>query len=91
MNETVTLELPEAIASKARALAAVTRCHYKDVLSEWIGHSLTELPVELLSDEQVLALCDMQMPSGQQEVLSDLLARHGRDSSVRQRPMNWTD
>ena len=75
MNETVTLELPEAITSKAKALAAVSQRHYEDVLTEWIEHAVTEPPAELLSDEQVMALCDMQMPSDQQKALSDLLAR----------------
>ncbi len=76
MNETVTFELPEAITSQARVLAATTRRRFEDVLTEWIEHSVIKLPAELLSDEQVAALCDMQMPAGQQEVLSDLLARH---------------
>jgi predicted RNA-binding protein associated with RNAse of E/G family len=38
-------------------------------------HLLSVLEVESLPDEQVLALCDMQMESQQQEIFSDLLAR----------------
>ncbi len=76
MNETVTLELPGIIASQARAVAAVTRRQFEDVLTEWIEYSVTELPVELLSDEQVVAWCDMQMPSEEQEVLDNLLIRN---------------
>jgi len=39
MNEIVTLELPEAITKQARALAAATRRHYKEVLTGWIENS----------------------------------------------------
>lgn len=45
------------------------------MLVEWIDRAVAELPVESLPDEQVLTLCDMQMESEQQEVLSDFLAR----------------
>lgn len=76
MTETVTLELPEAIARQARDIAAVTRRRFEEVLTEWIEHSVTELPVELLSDEQVTAWCDMQMLPEQQESLDNLLARN---------------
>jgi len=76
MTETVTLELPEAIARQARDIAAVTRRRFEEVLTDWIEHSVTELPAELLSDEQVTAWCDMQMPPEQQESLDNLLARN---------------
>ena len=36
----------------------------------------TELPVESLPDDWVLALCDMQMEPEQQEALSDFLDRN---------------
>jgi hypothetical protein len=76
MAEIVMLELPETLAQQARAIAALTHRQLEDVLVEWIDRAVAELPVELLPDEQVLALCDMQMESEQQEVFSDLLARH---------------
>ncbi|QTA89699.1 hypothetical protein [Desulfonema magnum] len=75
MNETVILELPEAVTGQAGAVAAMTRQQFEEVLTERTERSATELPAELLSDEQILARCDMQMPSEQQQVLSDLLAR----------------
>jgi hypothetical protein len=76
MTEIVTLELPETLAQKAKEIAALTHQRLEDVLLDCIARTITELPVESLSDEQVLALCDMQMESEQQEVLSDLLARN---------------
>lgn len=76
MAETVTLELSEKLARQAKEFAAVTHRRLEDVLIEWIEHSIAEFPVESLSDEQVLALCDLQMEPEQQEILDDLLAQN---------------
>ncbi len=76
MTEIVTLQLSETLAQKAMEIATFTHRRLEDVLIEFIDHAITELPVELLPDEQVLALCDMQMETKQQEVFSDLLARN---------------
>jgi hypothetical protein len=74
MAEIVTLELSESLAKKAKEIAAVTNRRLEDVLVEWIDRAINELPVDSLPDEQVLALCDLQMEREQQETLSDLLA-----------------
>jgi hypothetical protein len=76
MAEIVTLQLPETLAQRAKEIAAFTHRRLEDVLVEWIDRAITELPLESLPDEQVLALCDMQMESEQQELFSDLLARN---------------
>jgi hypothetical protein len=76
MAEIVTLQLPETLAQKAKEIAAFTHRRLEDVLLEWIDRAITELPVESLPDEQVLAMCDMQMETEQQELFSDLLARN---------------
>lgn len=60
---------------KARAVAAQTHRRIEDVLIEWLDRAATEVPVELLPDEQVLALRDLQMDYGQQVSLRNLLAR----------------
>ncbi|MFL5801343.1 MAG: hypothetical protein ACJ8CR_06335 [Roseiflexaceae bacterium] len=75
MSETVTLEIPDTLAQHARAVAQQTQRRVEDVLVEWLDRAATELPVELLSDDEVLALRDMQMDDAQQAELSDLLAR----------------
>jgi hypothetical protein len=41
-----------------------------------IDLAITELAIESLPDDQVLAICDMQMETQQQEVFSGLQARH---------------
>lgn len=90
MAEIVTLELPETLAQQARAIAALTHRRLEDVLVEWIDRAVTELPVESLPDEQVLALCEMQMESEQQEVFSDLLARN-REGQLIDREVSQLD
>ena len=59
MTETVVLQLPETLAQQARSVAAMTNRQLEDVLVEWIGNAVADLPVESLSDEQVLALCNL--------------------------------
>jgi hypothetical protein len=76
MAETVTLELPEEVARRAREVATRTHRRPESVLLEWLGRAVAEPPVESLSDDEILALCDMQMDVKQQEELGDLLARN---------------
>ncbi len=90
MAEIVTLELPETLAQQARTIAALTHRTMEDVLVEWIDRAVTELPVESLPDEQVLALCEMQMENEQQEVFSDLLARN-REGQLIDREVSQLD
>lgn len=74
MAEIVTLELPETLAQRAKEIAALTNRRLEDVLVEWIDRASTELPVESLPDDWVLALCDREMEPEQQAALSNLLA-----------------
>lgn len=82
MAEIVTLELPEMLAQRAKEIAILTNRRLEEVLVEWIDRASQELPVESLPDDWVLALCDMQMESEQQEALSELL------ESNRERQLN---
>ncbi len=75
MGEIVTLELPEALAQSARAVAQRTQRSVEAVLLDWLDRAATDIPVEALPDDQVLALRDLQMSTEQQAALSDLLAR----------------
>jgi hypothetical protein len=76
MSEKVTVELPEELAQRARALASQARRGFEEVLVEWIDRAVAEPAVEFLPDDQVLALCDGRMDADQQEELSGLLARN---------------
>ena len=75
MSEIVTLELPEPLARSARAVAQQTRRSVEAVLLDWLDRAATELPVEQLPDDQVLAMRDLQLTAEQQAALSDLLGR----------------
>ena len=75
MSETVTLALPDSLASSARSVAAQTNRRLEDVLLEWLDRAATELPVESLPDDQVLALRDLHLSAESQQALSDLLAQ----------------
>ncbi len=81
MTETVTLELSDVLVRQARDVAASTRQQIEDVLIAWLEQSVTELPAELLSDEQILAWCDMQMNPEQQEILNELMI-HNREGQI---------
>ena len=75
MGEIVMLELPESLARSARAVARQTQRSVESVLLEWLDRAATELPVELLPDDQVLALRDLQLGAEEQAALSELLGR----------------
>jgi hypothetical protein len=76
MREIVTLELPEHIVRNARAVAERMHRRIEDVLVDWIDQAAAEVPVDCLSDEEILRLCDMQMADEDQNELSYLLARN---------------
>jgi hypothetical protein len=60
------------------------------VLVEWIDRASTELPVESLPNDWVLALCDMQMEPEQQAALSNLLAGN-REGELDNEEVNQLD
>jgi hypothetical protein len=72
MTQTVTLEMPSDLVRRARAVAERTGRRFEEVLVSWINPD--DSP-ESLSDEEVLALCDSQMPEDEQQQLSELLYR----------------
>lgn len=74
MSEIVTLELPDVLAQNARSVAAQTQRRIEDVLMEWLDRAATDIPVDALPDDQVLALVELQLSEAQQAELSALLA-----------------
>ena len=75
MGQTITLDLPPNIARRAAAVARQTNRQVEDVLLEWLGRAATDVPIESLPDDQVLALCALEMSQREQDELSALLAR----------------
>lgn len=76
MSETLTLQIPDELARRARALAAATHRRFEDAVVEWLRRAVDEPPVESLADDALLALCDSVLDAGDQEALSDLLSGH---------------
>jgi hypothetical protein len=76
MTETVTIRVSERVARSATYLAARTDRRVEDILAEWLDQAAVEPPVTSLSDEQVLALCDLQMGLSEQAELGRLLAKN---------------
>lgn len=70
---TVKLEIPNDVADLAREVAATTHRRVEDVLVEWLGRASSDVPVDNLSNEQVLVLANMQMDENEQEELNHLL------------------
>lgn len=75
MTRPITLDVSDSLIQHAHAIASQSQRRVEDVLVEWLELVVTEIPVDLLPDEQVLALRDMQMSDDQQQELSDLLAQ----------------
>jgi predicted transcriptional regulator len=73
MGERVTLELPTEVARRVKELAARTRRRPEDILVEWLDRAAAEFPVEALSDDEILSLCDAEMEVSDQAELSQLL------------------
>ena len=57
MSEIVTLEIPDELAHRARALAAATNRPFEEAVVDWIGRAVEEPAVESLADHELLALC----------------------------------
>ncbi|CAN1213191.1 CopG-like ribbon-helix-helix domain-containing protein [Tumidithrix helvetica PCC 7403] len=76
MSESITLELPEPLVKKVKEIAALNRQGIEEMLIEWIDRTINEIPIDSLPNEQVLALCNLQMHEQQQRIFSDLQARH---------------
>ncbi len=76
MHTTVTLNIPETAAIRARTIANHTGRHFEDVLLQWIDRSAYETPISELPDDEVLALCSIQLDEAQQHELSTFLEQN---------------
>ena len=70
----ITIDVPSEMAERAQLVAERTHRRLEEVLVEWLGRAFNELPIEWLSDAEVLAISEQQLPETQEEALSDLLA-----------------
>jgi dsDNA-binding SOS-regulon protein len=74
VSEMMTIPVSERVVRHAARVASLTQQRVEDVLAGWLDWAAAEIPVETLPDDEVLALCDLEMDEDQQRELSHLLA-----------------
>ncbi|MBI2876618.1 MAG: hypothetical protein HYY20_07030 [Candidatus Tectomicrobia bacterium] len=80
MGEQITIQVSDRVLRQAANVATRSQREIEEVLADWLESVITEMPVESLSDEEVLELTELQLTPEQQAVLSDLLARNREDT-----------
>ena len=90
MSQQFTIEVSEQVVRQAEQVAAQTERSLEEVLASWLEAVVNELPVEELSDEEVLALTELQLTDEQQATLDDLLEqnREGTLDTEKQRQLD---
>ncbi len=81
MSEQITLQVSDRVVTQATQVAERTQRRVEEVLESWLEWASTEMPLEALSDQAVLALTELQLTNEQQTVLSDLLTKN-RDETL---------
>jgi hypothetical protein len=76
VSRQVTIQVSDEVARHASQVAAQTSQRIEDVLAGWLQSAISELPVENLPDDEVLALSELRLPPDQQAAMSDLLERN---------------
>jgi hypothetical protein len=76
MSEQITIQVSDQVVRHATIVASQTQRRIEDVLAEWLEAVVNELPVEALSDTEVLGLTELQLSDEQQAALSELLERN---------------
>ena len=74
MSQTVTVELPDELARRARSVAAAGNRRLEDAVIDWISQAVAEPEIEALPDDELLARCDSALAADLQEELSGLLS-----------------
>lgn len=76
MSEQITIQVSDQVVQHAAQVAAQTHQPIKEVLSNWLDSVMTELPVEYLSDIELLALAKLDFTPEQREEFSRLLEQN---------------
>lgn len=79
MPEQITIQVSDNVVRSAAHVAAQSQQRIEEILSNWLDYAVNELPVDMLSDEEVLALTELQLTSEQQAILNDLLIKNRED------------
>jgi len=73
MSGRITIQVSEQAIQRAAQIAASTKRSVENVLSGLVETSLAELPVELLSNQEVLTLTELKLTQDEQERFGNLL------------------
>ncbi|HEY6328137.1 MAG TPA: hypothetical protein VI756_02290 [Blastocatellia bacterium] len=84
MSRQITIEVSDEVAREASRVAEQTSRRVEEVLSGWLESVITGMPVDSLSDHDVMALAELSLPSEQQALLSDLLSKNSEGTLDRQ-------
>jgi hypothetical protein len=76
MSEQITLQVSDRVVNQATHVATQTQQRVEDVLTNWLEWVVTEMPIEALSNEEVLALTELQLTTEQQSAFSNLLTQN---------------
>jgi hypothetical protein len=76
MSEQITVRVSDRVVRSAAHVAAQSQRRIEDVLADWLDRAVSELPVDELSDQEVLALAELQLAPEQQATLSELLMQN---------------
>ncbi len=90
MTAKVTVELPEELIQQIRTVAGRTQRSFDEVLAEWLRLAGSEPALEVLGDEELLAVCDSQPETSFQELLSALLERNQEGALDETERRGWT-
>ena len=71
----VVISVRDEVLRTAAHAAEESQRQIEEVLVDWLERVIMEIPVETLSDAEILSLADQQLKPEEQEVLSDLLVR----------------
>ncbi len=76
MSEEVTIQVSEQVLRQANYIAARTQLPVEEVLSRWLDTLASELPVQVLSNEELMALTEAQLSDNEQATFSELLEQN---------------
>jgi|SRR6185295_4451413 len=80
MSEQVTIQVSDEVVRHATTVASRFHRRVEEILAEWLESVVSELPVESLSDNDVIGLTELQLSDEQQAALSELLERNSENS-----------
>jgi hypothetical protein len=80
MTQKITLELSDSLTQKIKGIALKQEQSLEELVINLIEQGASQFPLELLSDGEILSLCDQEMSEQEQVQLSELLAKQREET-----------